>query len=55
MSQKSIQKHESQKDFLAGLARGATRSALTAELAEAARSGEVSGVLQALGFEFRAL
>ncbi|CAE7294476.1 RE1 [Symbiodinium natans] len=36
------------KDFLAGLARGATRSALTAELAEAARSGEVSGVLQAL-------
>eukprot|EP00439_Symbiodinium_sp_Y106_P051588 s531_g6.t2 len=36
------------KDFLAGLARGATRSALAAELAEAAQAGNAPGVLEAL-------
>ncbi|CAE7018356.1 unnamed protein product, partial [Symbiodinium sp. CCMP2456] len=36
------------KDFLAGLARGVTRSALAAELAEAALAGNAPGVLEAL-------
>ena len=35
------------EDFLAGLARGATRSALAAELAEAAQAGNAPGVLEA--------
>ena len=41
------------EDFLAGLARGATRSALAAELAEAAQAGNAPGVLEARLWESR--
>ncbi|CAE6921974.1 unnamed protein product [Symbiodinium sp. CCMP2592] len=39
---------DDEDDFLAGLARGATRSALAAELAEAAQAGNAPGVVEAL-------
>ena len=41
------------EDFLAGLARGATRSALAAELAEAAQAGNAPGGLEARLWESR--
>ena len=45
--------HQPDEDFLVGLARGVTRSALAAELAEAALAGNAPGVLEARLWECR--